>query len=76
MMTPEIKEFVNSFAQKPVYNYTIEDLMSSPKKITFEELLKEHNHEVWRSCECGGEEDLRDTWVCSECGKVLFKPKH
>lgn len=74
-MSPELKDFVNSFVKKPTINCTIEDLMAIPKKITFEDLLKEHNHEIWRTCECGNEEDLRKTWDCSKCGKVIFKPK-
>lgn len=74
-MSPEVREFVNSFTEKPAGNYTISDLMSPRKKITFKELLKDHNHEIWRTCECGNEEDLRKTWECSECGAVLFKTK-
>jgi hypothetical protein len=74
-MTPEIKAFVDSYKLKPKTDFSIADLMSKPKKITFEELLKDHNHEIWKMCDCGNEEDLRETWVCSECGKVLFKPK-
>lgn len=74
-MTPEIQNFVNSFKVKPAVDYSIADLMEKPKKIIFEELMKEHNHEIWKKCECGNEEDLRMTWDCSKCGKVLFKPK-
>jgi len=74
-MSPEVRDFVNSFAAKATGIYTIADLMSSPKKITFEELLKDHNHEIWKTCECGNEEDLRKTWQCSECGNILFTPK-
>jgi hypothetical protein len=75
IMSPEVRDFVNSFAAKAFENYTIADLMLLPKKITFEELLKDHNHEIWKACECGNEEDLRKTWKCSECGAVIFKPK-
>lgn len=32
------------------------------------------NHEVWMKCDCGNEEDLKMTWICSECGAVLFEP--
>ncbi|MCX8533063.1 hypothetical protein [Chryseobacterium luquanense] len=74
-MTPEIQNFFNSFKNKPSVDYSIADLMENYKKITFKELLKEHNHEVWKKCKCGNEEDLRMRWDCSECGAVLFKPK-
>ena len=74
-MTPEVRAFVDSFKAKPTINNTISDLMCSPKKITFEELLKDHNHEVWKKCKCGNEEDLRKTWICSDCGEVLFTHK-
>lgn len=72
-MKPEVRAFVESYIKKP--DYSILDLMKSPKKITFEELLKDHNHEIWERCQCGNEEDLRKTWDCSVCGAVLFKPK-
>lgn len=37
-------------------------------------LIKEHNHEIWRSCVCGNEEDIRMNFNCSECGLVIFTP--
>lgn len=74
-MTQEIKAFIDSFKIKPKVDYSIKEFMKNSKKITFQKLLKEHNHEIWKKCECGNEEDLRMTWVCSKCGAVLFKPK-
>lgn len=37
-------------------------------------LIKEHNHEIWRTCECGNEEDMRIRFDCSVCKKIIFKP--
>ena len=44
------------------------------KPITLEYLIKSHNHEIWRKCICGNEEDLRMTFVCSECRTKIFIP--
>ena len=42
--------------------------------ITLEYIIKSHNHEIWRKCVCGNEEDLRMTFKCSECGFIIFTP--
>lgn len=74
-MKPEIKQFVESCRNNRTIEFSISDLTTRAGYISFEKLLKEHNHEVWKKCECGNEEDLRMTWHCSKCGKELFKPK-
>lgn len=74
-MKPELKNFVESYKKNPPIELSISDLTTRTGYISFDKLLKEHNHEVWKKCECGNEEDLRMTWHCSKCGKVLFKPQ-
>lgn len=74
-MTPEVRAFVDSFKGKPLKHYLISELITSKGNVSFETLLKEHNHEIWKKCNCGNEEDLRQTWHCSACGAVLFTPK-
>lgn len=73
-MSPELKEFVLAYSFKPKVSLTVKELVEGDNKINFQKLLKEDNHEVWRKCECGNEEDLRMTWTCSACGKVIFEP--
>lgn len=74
-MDPKIRDFVEAQKYKPMPKITVGDFMRSFNiGIPFQILLKEHNHEIWRRCKCGNEEDLRMTFICSECGAVLFKP--
>lgn len=74
-MDPKIRDFVEAQKYKPKPKITVAEFMRSFKiGISFLQLLKAHNHEIWRKCVCGNEEDLRKTFVCSECGTVLFKP--
>ncbi len=73
-MDPKIREFIEA-QSKNIPKVTIGEFMKQFKiGISFQDLLKDHNHEIWRRCECGNEEDLRMTWNCSECGAVLFEP--
>ena len=74
-MDSEVSKFVESFKNKPVKDFSLSDFKTQSGNVSFYKLLKEHNHEVWKKCECGNEEDLRMTWHCSKCGNVLFKPK-
>lgn len=74
-MTSEIENFIRSFQNKPSKEFSLSDLKTEAGNVSFYKLLKEHNHEVWKKCECGNEEDLRKTWNCSKCGKILFVPK-
>lgn len=74
-MNPEIKKFIESFREKPVKQFSINDFRTKAGNISFNKLLKEHNHEIWRTYECGNQEDLRKSWTCSNCGKTLFEPK-
>ena len=73
-MILEIQKFVEGFNKKPFPILTIGDFTDSKEGIKLSELLKSHNHEIWRKCKCGNEEDLRMTFHCSECGAVLFTP--
>ncbi len=42
--------------------------------ITIRDLMKDHNHEIWRTCKnCGNEEDLRKDTCCTVCGNDLLK---
>ncbi|AZA93016.1 Uncharacterised protein [Chryseobacterium nakagawai] len=75
-MDSKVRAFVESFRNKPAINFSIKDFTTRTGQISFSKLLKTHNHEVWKRCECGNEEDLRMTWHCSQCGKVLFKPNN
>lgn len=43
-------------------------------RISLDKLVKTHNHEIWRKCICGNEEDLRKTYECSVCGNKIFIP--
>jgi len=72
-MSPEVRAFVEIYAAKPTIQLSIVDVMKNPKKISLKALIKEHNHEIWRKCECGNEEDMRVRWDCSKCGKQIFK---
>lgn len=74
-MDQKVREFVEAQKFKNIPKVTVADFMKDFKVgISFQDLLKDHNHEIWRKCECGNEEDLRKTWNCSECGAVIFKP--
>mgnify|MGYP003604045562 CR=1 FL=1 len=73
-MEKQIKKFVESF-QKPMLVLTIKDFIQSGQ-IKSEEVVKSQNHEIWQKCECVGEEDLKKTWNCSDCGAVLFTPSN
>lgn len=73
-MEQQIKDFVNSF-KKPMPVVTIKDFNNSGK-LRFDELVKSHNHEIWQKCKCGGEEDLRKTFNCSQCGAVIYTPQY
>ncbi|PWN67629.1 hypothetical protein [Chryseobacterium oncorhynchi] len=75
-MKPEIKQFVESYRNKPKIEFSISDFKNTYGNISFNKLLKHHNHDIWKKCSCGNEEDLRMTWHCSNCGKELFKPKN
>ena len=71
-MDPKVREFVEAQKIKPVSKITVAEFMRSFNVgISF---LKEHNHEIWRKCICGNEEDLRKTFRCSVCGNILYKP--
>ena len=66
----QLRDFIDTF-KKPMPVVSIKDFQSSGT-LKFEKLLKTHNHEIWQKCECGGEEDLRMTFTCSQCGATLF----
>ncbi|MHA7822498.1 hypothetical protein ACVVIH_07020 [Chryseobacterium arthrosphaerae] len=72
-MESDVRDFVESYKSKPGKKFSLSDLVTRDGSVSFSKLLKEHNHEIWKKCECGNEEDLRMTWHCSKCGKVLFK---
>lgn len=74
-MDPKFQDYIQTIKHKSLPKITEMDFMRSFNiGISFVQLLKAHNHEIWRKCVCGNEEDLRNTFVCSECGTVLFKP--
>jgi len=74
-MDPKIREFIEAQTFKTTPKVMETDFMKEFKVgISFQDLLKDHNHEIWEKCECGNEEDLRKKWICSECGAVLFEP--
>lgn len=74
-MDQKVREFVEAQKFRPIPKVTEADFMRNFKVgISFQDLLREHNHEIWEKCKCGNEEDLRKTWNCSVCGAVLFKP--
>ncbi|KFF26893.1 hypothetical protein IW16_06345 [Chryseobacterium vrystaatense] len=74
-MNKDIQAFINSYKNKPYRDFSISELVTKRGDVSFDKLLKEHNHEIWKKCNCGNEEDLRQTWHCSLCGAVLFTPK-
>ena len=43
-MNPEIKKFIESFREKPVKQFSINDFRTKAGNISFNKLLKEHNH--------------------------------
>ena len=73
-MNEEIKKFVESFNSKTITDFALSELQTSRGNISFRKLIIEHNHEIWKKCTCGNEEDLRMTWACSKCGAKLFTP--
>ena len=75
-MTLEVQKFVEGFKNKHLPILTIADFTNNKDGIKLSELLKSHNHEIWRKCKCGNEEDLRMTFDCSICGEILFKPSN
>lgn len=72
-MEDRIKNFIKSFGAPEEKQFALSDFKTSRGNVSFTKLLKEHNHEIWKKCECGNEEDLRMTWHCSKCGAELFK---
>lgn len=74
-MDSKLSAFINSYKEKPVKQFTLSDFKTKAGNVSFNKLLKEHNHEIWKKCKCGNVEDLRQTWHCSSCGAILFTPK-
>ncbi|WP_418124293.1 hypothetical protein ACNFU2_06605 [Chryseobacterium sp. PTM-20240506] len=75
-MDSVIRQFVEMQKTLNSFPFNIEEFMICEENgIPIDELIKHHNHEIWRECECGNEEDLRKTFFCSVCGKQIFKPK-
>lgn len=63
-MTDAVRQFVNDYAAKSI------------PKMVISEFIKSHNHEIWRKCtKYGNFEDLRKTFTCTGCGKVLHQEK-
>lgn len=58
-MSPELKIFVEGYKNKV------------RPKLTILDVVKDYNHEIWRKCKCGNEEDLRKSIKCTLCGKIL-----
>jgi hypothetical protein len=72
-MEEKLKNFINCFEGKGEKQFALSEFKTSRGNISFRKLLVEHNHEIWKKCKCGNEEDLRMTWHCSKCGAELFK---
>lgn len=64
-MKPQIRDFVKVYAHKPL------------PEITVKEWIKQHNHEIWRTCqECDHVFDLRNELYfdrCPKCGSKNIK---
>lgn len=61
-MTPEVRAFVEIYAKKQM-----------PKK-TVSQFIKEHNHEIWKTClDCGEHFDLRKQLYTDRCPKCNSK---
>lgn len=60
-MDPKIRNWVNEYRSRLL------------PKLTVEDLIRDHNHEIWRKCpKCGHEEDLRKSFDCSNCGTTIY----
>ncbi|MEI7487651.1 MAG: hypothetical protein WCJ72_09625 [Chryseobacterium sp.] len=75
-MNSKLKNFVKSFIPTVNPIVTVGDFMKNQRTgMSWYALKTEENHEIWKRCDCGNEEDLRKTFNCSVCGAVLFTPK-
>ncbi|AZA49548.1 hypothetical protein EG346_15790 [Chryseobacterium carnipullorum] len=75
-MNSKLKSFVLSFIPTVDPVVTVGDFMKNNRTgMSWYSIKMEENHEKWKKCNCGNEEDLRQTWHCSSCGAVLFTPK-
>lgn len=60
-MSPEVRAFVDDYKRRT--------LNKNKPKITIHQIIKDHNHEIWRVCQdCGAVFDLRKELDC-KCPK-------
>ena len=61
MKDQRIRDFIEVYSRKEKKIKTVSDF--------------HNNHEIWRKCSCGNEEDIRMSYNCTVCGAILYKPK-